>query len=140
MNDEKRRILQMLSQGKITVDEAAGLLHALEPKSSADAAVPPTDDAGKPRRAARWLRLTVDKNTESGRKKEVNLRLPAALVRAGIRLGSLVPWVDSPKVIAGTRGHFAEIDPKQLDELLDHMGEMTIDIEDCKSQVRIWCE
>ena len=138
MSDEKRRILEMLSNGKITVEEATELLQAVEWPANAAPASPGTETSA-PARRARWLRLTVDKNVENGRKKEVNLRIPASLVRAGVRLGSIIPFAETG-FVAGGRGSFARIDGKQLDELLDNMGEMTIDIEDGKSQVRIWCE
>jgi hypothetical protein len=69
----------------------------------------------------------------------VNVRIPDALVRAGVRLGSLIPGADA-RFAAGAYGHLAKLDAKQLDELLATMGEMTVDVEDGKSQIRISCE
>ncbi len=137
MNDERRSVLDMLAKGKITVDEADQLLRAVDSIASeppsADAAAP-----GEPRRA-RWLRVSIDKNTDSGRKREVNVRIPAALVRAGMKLGSLIPGADA-RFVAGASGSLAKLDAKQLDELLNNMGEMTVDVENGKAQVKIWCE
>lgn len=138
MNDERRSILEMLSKGKITVEEADQLLRAV----GATAAEPPSaDDAsgtGEPRRA-RWLHVTVDKNTDGGRKREVNVRIPASLVRAGMRIGALIPGAEAG-FIAGASGKLAKIDAKQIEELLSSMGEMTVDVENGKAQVRLWCE
>lgn len=138
MNDERRSILEMLSKGKVTVEEADQLLRAVD----AVASEPPGGDTatvpGEPRRA-RWLRVAVEKNTEAGRKREVNVRIPASLVRAGVRLGSLIPGADA-RFVAGAYGNLAKLDGKQLDELLNNMGEMTVDVENGKAQVRIWCE
>ena len=136
MSDEKRRILELLSQGKVTVDEATELLQALGAEGSPAATA---GDPDAPARRARWLRMTIDKNVENGRKKEVNLRIPAALVRAGVRLGSVIP-MEGVKFGVGGKGSAAQIDPKDLEELLNNMGETTIDIEGGKAQVRIWCE
>lgn len=137
MNDERRSILVMLSKGKLTVEEAEQLLRAVGP-----AAEPPSADdasgAGEPRRA-RWLHVTVDKNTDGGRKREVNVRIPASLVRAGMRLGALIPGSEAG-FVAGASGKLAKIDAKQLEELLSSMGEMTVDVENGKAQVRLWCE
>jgi hypothetical protein len=138
MNDERRSILDMLSKGKITVEEADQLLRAVDAINSE----PPSADAaaasGEPRRA-RWLRVAVEKNTDAGRKREVNVRIPASLVRAGVRLGSLIPGADA-RFVAGAYGNLAKLDSKELDELLNNMGEMTVDVENGKAQVRIWCE
>lgn len=137
MNDERRSILDMLSKGKITVEEADQLLRSVD----AIAPEPPSAAAsstGEPRRA-RWLRVAVERNTDAGRKREVNVRIPASLVRAGVRLGSLIPGADA-RFVAGTYGNLAKLDGKQLDELLNSMGEMTVDVENGKAQVRIWCE
>jgi SHOCT-like protein len=136
MTDEKHRVLQMLSSGKINVDEAAELLQALE--SSAEAA-PPASSAGEgDGRRARWLRLTLHKKLDGGLKKEISLRVPATLVRAGVRLGSLLPFGGAGFVV-GKKDNFAKLDQHQLDELLNSMGEMTIDL-DGKAEVRVWCE
>src|SRR5438128_928147 len=119
MSEDKRRILEMLSQSKITVEEAEKLLAAVEPQPDATGAAP---EGGK--RNARWLRISVDKPTEGGaRKKEVNVRIPVTLVRAGVRLGAMFPRLvklgeDSVGLAAGVRAgnesfDFAKIDPKQ---------------------------
>ena len=138
MNDERHSILDMLSKGKITVEEADQLLRAVDSIASeppsADAAATP----GEPRRA-RWLRVTVEKNTDSGRKREVNVRIPASLVRAGMRIGALIPGAEAG-FVAGAGGNLAKIDAKQIEELLSNMGEMTVDVENGRAQVRLWCE
>src|SRR5262245_38964285 len=135
MNDERRSILEMLSKGKVTVEEADQLLRAVDGIASEPPSADAASSAGEPRRA-RWLRVAVEKNTEAGRKREVNVRIPASLVRAGVRLGSFIPGADA-RFVAGAYGNLAKLDAKQLDELLNTMGEMTVDVENGKAQVRI---
>jgi len=81
---ERMLILKMIEDGKITAQEAADLLDALE------------ESAGASRKAAdgqkkdgginnRWLRVRVT-DTRTNRSR-VNMRLPATLVNAGAKLG-----------------------------------------------------
>ncbi len=137
MNDEKHRVLEMLANGKITVEEASELLQAVEPAPGSTSSARSPEAPAQVRRA-RWLRMTLGKNVEAGRKKEINLRIPASLFRAGVRLGSLLN--DGKVVLAGGLNNLASIDGKQLEELLDNMGEMTIDMDEGRAQMRIWCE
>ena len=79
MQEERMRILQMLKEGKITVDESLKLLEALEPEA-----------AGEPEPAvqtrAKWLRIRI---TERGKDKpKVMVTLPVGLVDWALRTGS----------------------------------------------------
>ena len=79
MQEERMRILQMLIEGKITVDESLKLLEALEPEA-----------AGEPEPAvqtrAKWLRIRI---TERGKDKpKVMVTLPVGLVDWALRTGS----------------------------------------------------
>ena len=78
MSEERARILQMISEGKITAEEGAKLLSALRGSSSAR---PPTR-AG----TARWFRVRVT-DMATGRTK-VNVNLPLSLVKAGLKMGA----------------------------------------------------
>jgi hypothetical protein len=142
MTTETRQVLDLLSQGKVTVDEAERLLRALDSPAASDAAKP-----AESAKTARWMRVTIDKNVAGGApKREVSLRMPVSLVRAGIKLGSLIPGGafsmagcpdDSD---ASVRLKLLKINPQQIETLIAEMGDMTIDADDGKAQVRIWCE
>ncbi len=95
-SEERMKILQLLQEGKISADQAARLLEALEnaprgaPKNVPPPVppVPPTTPGG-----GRWLRVRVT-DTDSG-KTRVNIRLPLNLVSSGIRMGMrFAPEVD----------------------------------------------
>ena len=80
MNDEKLQVLRMLQEGKITAEEAAKLLSALE-----DGTRPP----GGPATAGgknRWVRVRVT-DMKTGKRK-VNVNIPMGLVEVGARLGA----------------------------------------------------
>ena len=151
MNDESRRILEMLAQGKVTVDEADQLLRAVgetkeqAPGPSAAPEEPRTGEQAKPR----FLRITVHKDaTPEKREKNVTIRIPLSLVRGGMRLPSMVPGI-TEKISErlrekGINIDLTKLDPEKLEELLKDLGEMIVDVDKGgdkrKEQVRIICE
>ena len=170
MSEESRRVLDLLTQGKITVDEADRLLAAVGTATatagagaesakgeatSGEGASPkylritvtkarswPDDDAKHARRAWMWPGVT------GGQNGEVSIRVPVTLVRNGMRLGAMIPGLSG----AGHRVHLRErgvdidlskIDAGTIDQLVREFGEINIDIESgrgAKAQVRITTE
>jgi hypothetical protein len=144
MSDDRRRILEMLSQGKISVQDAEDLLKAMGGETGG-----PSSGGEEPKKTPRWLRIAIDRQIEGGgRKKEVTVRVPVSLVRAGVRLGGMMPRIMGTRAGArldvlgvGDLGFdLSRIDPKQLEALINEMGEMVIDLDDGRAQVRINCE
>src|SRR4051794_2909577 len=144
MSDETRRVLDLLAAGKITVDEAHALLQALKEQSTrADAA--PAGDAPGAAPKPRYLRVHVHKPGKDGRKdKDVNIRVPMAVLRGGVRLGTMIPGL--PARMKGRlreRGidvDLSKLDPSVLESMLADMGEVNIDVGDAGERVRITCE
>src|SRR5688572_31276348 len=87
MNEQRRQILEMLAEGKITADEAERLIDALE----RDRPEPGTPSRAKPR--PRYLRVVVnwEDDSDGDGPGRVNVRVPLQLLRAGVRLTSLLP-------------------------------------------------
>ena len=86
--DEKKRILKMVQEGKLSAQEAVQLLEALEPspeeKSISSEIIP--DPAVSSNGKAHWLKVVV---TElSSGKRKVNLKIPLALARWGMKMGN----------------------------------------------------
>ena len=138
MSDDRRRILDLLAQGKITVDEADRLIAAL-----ADQAAAPKAEEGEPQKA-RYLRIAVHKAANERRgEKDVNIRVPIAMVRGGMRLGAMIPGLAGDQFRAKLREQgldvdFSKLDPAAVEDMLKDLG--TIDIDSGKAQVRITCE
>jgi hypothetical protein len=85
MDEEKLLILKMVQEGKITAEEAANLLDALNigkdsKKQGEDSA---EKGGGKP---GRWLRVIVTE-TKSG-KSRANIRIPLGVINAGMKMGA----------------------------------------------------
>jgi len=85
--EEKMQILKMLEEGKISADEAAGLLEALGEDSQVRKETGSRESFSEPAggRGARWFRVMVT-DTDTG-KSRVNVRLPIGMVRAGMKMG-----------------------------------------------------
>jgi len=81
--EEKMQILKMLEEGKISADEAAGLLEALQVRKETGSRESFSEPAGGG--SARWFRVMVT-DTDTG-KSRVNVRLPIGMVRAGMKMG-----------------------------------------------------
>lgn len=80
MSEERARILQMVSDGRIDAQQGVELLDALKTANTPDGPQPSVSK--KPT----WLRVRVT-NLETGRPK-VNVNLPFSLVRAGVKFGA----------------------------------------------------
>jgi hypothetical protein len=141
MIEDTRRVLELLAQGKVTVDEAHQLLHALTDQPRSETAGKSEATPFKPR----FIRIHVHKPAKDGREaKDVNIRVPMAVVRGGMRLGMIIPgWQDRASARMRERGvdiDLAKIDPAMIESILSEMGEMNIDVNGTGEQVRITVE
>jgi hypothetical protein len=83
--EERLRILKLIEEGKITAEEGARLLAALNKGSRRQTSASETD--------SRWLRVRVT-DLRSG-KPALNVNLPLSLVNVGLRVGArFVPDVE----------------------------------------------
>ena len=143
MNNDRRSVLQMLSDGKITADEAERLLGAMEGASATPRAFDgPTAGHNKPQ--PKYLRVSVDATDEDGPTK-VNIRVPMALLRAGVRLSSLIPTEARDQVNAelaknGVPFDIGQLKPENLEELISHLDDFTVDVDARDAKVRVYCE
>ena len=133
MSEETRRVLEMLSQGKVSVLEAEQLLQAVK-------AAPPAEDK---KVEPRYFRILVNKPAHDGKKAEaVNIRVPMTVVRGGLRLGALFPGMLGKKKIQldnGTELDLSKVTYTDLEAMIKDIGELTVDV-DGDAQVRIRCE
>ena len=92
--EERMKILKMVEEGKISAEQGAQLLAALnESRKSAGPA------AGTSSGDARWFRVRVT-DLATGKTK-VNVNIPMGLVNAGIKMGArFAPGFDSEQMSA----------------------------------------
>jgi len=144
MNEDRKRILDLLAEGRITAAEAERLIAALngEGVSSGPAA------AGEPaRRPPKFLRVVVDADdTASGYgRAKVNVRVPMQLLRAGVRLGGLIPrhareQVNEALQEQGIDLDIGKIKPENLEALIEQLQDFSVDVDDEHAKVRVFCE
>jgi len=145
MNENRKRILEMLAAGQINADEAERLLAALDKESSPPA--PAGDSDSQLKAWPKYLRVVVEsEEAHHGQgPSKVNVRVPFRLLRAGVKLASVLPpharvKVDDALHQQGIDLDLSKLKPENLEELIYQLKELTVDIDDEKSKVRVFCE
>ena len=153
MNENRRQILEMLAAGRITADEAERLIAALEPEATVPSFTGSVSGANGAKDTtvkthAKYLRVLVEANENNqDSPTTVNVRVPMQLLRAGVRLASLIPkqahdQLDETLSRHGIPLTLSQIKPENLEELIDHLEDLTVDVDakEEKAKVRVFCE
>ncbi|MBM4032588.1 MAG: hypothetical protein FJ291_12490 [Planctomycetes bacterium] len=143
MGDERRRILSMVAEGKVSVADAERLLDALAGRTAAEGAS--GSEAGQRPGPAKFLRVLVEDNAKADSPTRVNIRVPLQLLRAGLKLSSLLPQEASDKLAGALHGRGIDLDlrgakPQDIEEMIQALSDLTVDVTDDKTKVRIFCE
>lgn len=138
MSEERKRILEMLAEGKINAEEAERLLAAISGEKE--------NNTGNTEKSSfpKYLRVMVEPSPSSDHPDKVNIRVPLKLIRAGLKLASFIPKDTREKVNEALQGKgietdFANIKPEDLDEILRQLDDLSVNVEG-KETVRIFCE
>lgn len=137
MSEERKKILEMLAEKKITVEDAERLLAAV-PEMPASAADPAAAKAPK------YLRVLVEPAPGNKDGDKVNIRIPLNLVRAGLKFASFIPPQVQEKINAqlkekGVPFDLSRFNPQDVEALLVQLNDLTVEVEG-KENVRIFCE
>ena len=145
MNEERRRILELLSTGKVTPEEADRLLLALGSQQVSGSAAASSETAVKT--PPKYLRVMVEDHSERAGKSptQVNVRVPMQLLRAGVRLAGLIPAqaqisVNEALQEQGINFDLSHLKPENLEELVNQLSDLTVDVDDHNTKVRVFCE
>jgi hypothetical protein len=138
MNDNRRQILDMLASGKITAEEAERLIAALERGGVGATAMSESDKV-------KYLRVLVDTKDPVDGPTKVNVRVPMQLLRAGVRLTGVIPASAREEVNNALRKEGIAFDinnvtPQNLEELVEQLRELTVDVDNENTKVRVFCE
>lgn len=148
MSENRRKILDMLSIGKITADDAERLLTALDKEPFVPAGGPLRDATSRSGAAPKYLRVVVDEAQDSTHKPtKVNIRVPLQLLRAGVRLQGLLPPEARARVnmALGEKGiafDLNQITAENVDQFIEAFSDMTVDIDadGGRAKVKVFCE
>ncbi len=143
MHEQRRQILEMVAEAKVTVDEAERLIAALDREQfHASSALAEQRPPARPR----YLRVLVETVEDlADGPARVNIRVPIQLLRAGVRLTSLIPpqalnQVNGELRNAGIPIDLSQLKPQHIEELIDHLADMTVDVDQADTKVQVFCE
>ena len=124
-----RKVLDMLQDGKVTVDEAEQLLGALSTDESPVYQVESADSE-----LPKFLVVQISSGTD-----EVNVRVPVKLISLGVDLSKLNPQVAEAlnEAVPGTLNGLAGLKDNELRQALQGLS---INIHDDEDSVRVYCE
>ncbi len=134
---ERAKILKMVADGTITPEDAERLMARLDSPGAATA----TLDGPEARKSdpkpgpLKHLRIVVIDGTD-----QVNIRVPIAFIRTGIKLSTLVPHQAS--LYLNEHGiDLSRFNNLDGDELMEALRELSIDVDTEDGEViRIFCE
>ncbi len=150
MAEEQKRILQMLAEGKITVDEASRLLYLVGNKTSdsVETSAPPK----AARSQAKFLYVKVEPKEGASHAdhpgyehERVNVRVPLALVRAGMKLTALMPPqvaddVNKAMKEKGVGFDVRNLKDEDMEQIIAALGESVIDVDTDRATVHVYAE
>jgi len=146
MNEDRKRILDMLAEGKITADQAEMLIDSLgTPTESAPAPAPsPSADWPSGPSAGGVPKFMYVKVRSSG-KDTVDVKIPLALLRAGLKLTSLIPpqameQINESMKESGISIDFNNLKPEDIEDVIESLREMEVNIVSADGDnVRVFC-
>jgi hypothetical protein len=137
MSEERKRILSMLAKGKISEQEAEELLDAIGKQDDrGNTAV----EEAKPR-SVKYLYVKVI----SSRDDNVDVRVPLGIIRAGMKLTSLIPaqamdHINTAMHEKGMKFDFNSFKPDDIEELIRNLADMEVNVKSKDGDtVRVYC-
>ena len=164
MSENQKKILEMLANKKISVDEAYRLLSALKTETGAPESGAGAATAGKPK--PKYLHVCVapgqghkhgrgheheaheedDEDDEDDEGAElVNVRVPMSLIRSGMKFTSLLPTEARYKVTdalqeKGINFDMRNMKPEDIEELIDALSDLEVNVVSGKEVVKVFVE
>jgi hypothetical protein len=146
MSENQKKILEMLANKKISVDEASQLLSALKAEASAPENTAEVGTTGKPK--PKYLRVTVQPSSGHEHEDEaerVNVRVPMSLIRSGIKFTSLLPTEARDKVTGALHDKGIDFDmrnlkPEDIETIIEALNDLEVDVVSNKEVVKVFVE
>lgn len=137
-SEERKKIIEMVANGKISVEDAERLLDKLsgpEPVAHEEPE-PAIEGRAASGRPLKYLRVVVNSSDED----KVNIRVPLALVRTGIKLSTMLPS-DADQKLKDKGIDLSQFSRMKGDELTEALRELKVDVDSADGDtVRIFCE
>jgi hypothetical protein len=146
MSESQKKILEMLANKKISVDEAYRLLSALKVEGRAAEGTAEAETAGKAK--PKYLRISVQPGPGHERDDEaerVNVRVPLSLIRSGMKFASLLPPEARDKVSGALQEKGIDFDvrnikPEDLETIIGALDDLEVDVDNGREVVKVFVE
>jgi len=135
-NESQKKILEMLAEDKISVEEATALLSKLGGQQQESPDAEEETAAEKRSGTPRYLRVMVD----SANGDKVNVRVPLSLIKTGIKLSALVPG-NAAEHMSSHGLDLSALSQLDGDELIEALKDMQVDVDSADGDtVRVFTE
>jgi hypothetical protein len=133
MNGERKKVLKMLAEQKISAEDAERLLERIGQSEGGSSSAPQNAAQFT---APKFMCVRVDSTGGD----VVDVRLPIGLLRTGIKLSAMLPK-EASEAMSKTGFDFAQLGALPTAELLSALKEMSVDVSAASGErVRISCE
>ena len=134
MSENQERIQEILVESKISDDEACQLLSALEIGRSTSEGT--SESQTKEKMKSKYLHVHMVSGSEhedSHEGEHVNVRVPMALIHAGMKSTSLLPSKARDKFTGALHEKGIDFDmrnlkPEDMDEFMEALSELEVDV------------
>ena len=146
MTDNQRRILEMLAEKKISIDEAERLLTVIGQPNTGETGASDTIQVSKS--LPKYLRVVVtpglDQDTQA-KAEHINIRVPLALIRAGMKFTAFIPQNEANRVNEALQSKGLDFDIRNLgkegvEELIEALRDLEVNVDSNEAKVRIYAE
>ena len=143
MGENQKRILQMLAEGKITVDEASRLLALIGVETVGEFQTPPRETKSN----AKYLYVKVDPKAgrETKENPKVNVRVPVSLIRSGMKLTALIPPQVADEINKGLGDKGLNFDIRNMkdeyvEQLIEALRNTEIMVDSTEAEIKVYAE
>lgn len=129
----------MLSEGKISPEEAEKLLSAVDSQEK------PSGGGSSLIDSMENKNLYVQIEPKEGKTSErVSVKVPFALLKAGLNIAGLIPQEAQDKIHTsmnekGLNFNFNDMNPENIKEILAALEEFSVDIDTDDSTIKVYC-
>jgi hypothetical protein len=141
MSEERKRILSMLAKGKISEQEAEELIEAIGNQGGEGQGQGADESGGAKPKNVKYLYVKV----MSSANDNVDVRVPLGIIRAGMKLTSLIPsqameHINSAMHEKGMKFDFNNFKPDDIEELIKNIADMEVNVKSKDGDtVRVYC-
>lgn len=143
MGENQKRILQMLAEGKINVEEATRLLSLIGNEAGEE--IRQTPEETKTNAKYIYIRVEPKEGRETQQNPRVNVRVPVSLIRSGMKLKALIPPNVADDINKGLKDKGIGFDIRNLkdeyvEQLVEALRDTEILVESVDADIKVYAQ